>query len=54
MFDCHSPMSMHYCLQGKVNPSIYVVTCKKCTSGIPVGTQEFPRGNLVVNCPLVW
>jgi len=45
-------MSMHYCQQGAVHPTVYVVTCKKCTRSIPAGTQEFPRGNLVVDCPL--
>ena len=43
---------MHYCQQGAVKPNVYVVTCKKCTRSIPAGTQEFPRGNLVVQCPL--
>jgi hypothetical protein len=36
---------MHYCQQGAVKPNVYVVTCKKCTCSIPVGAQEFPRGN---------
>ena len=45
-------MSMHYCQQGAVRPTTYVVTCKKCTRSIPAGAQEFPRGNLVVQCAL--
>src|SRR5664280_1097333 len=45
-------MSMHYCQHGAVKPNVYVVRCKKCTRSIPAGTQEFPRGNLVVQCPL--
>ena len=45
-------MSMHYCQQGAVKPTVYVVTCKKCTRSIPSGAQEFPRGNLVVQCSL--
>jgi hypothetical protein len=45
-------MSMHYCQQGAVWPTTYVVTCKKCTRSIPAGAQEFPRGNLVVQCSL--
>ena len=45
-------MSMHYCQQGAVKPNVYVVTCKKCTRSIPAGAQEFPRGNLVVQCAL--
>ena len=45
-------MSMHYCQQGAIKPNVYVVTCKKCTRSIPADAQEFPRGNLVVQCPL--
>jgi|GEM_PF-1732210 RNase P subunit RPR2 len=45
-------MSMHYCQQGAVKPNVYVVTCKKCTRSIPAGAQEFPTGNLVVQCSL--
>jgi hypothetical protein len=52
VFAYSSPMSMHYCQQGAVKPNVYVVTCKKCTRSIPAGAQEFPRGNLVVQCPL--
>ena len=44
---------MHYCQQGAVKPTVYVVTCKKCTHSIPAGAQEFPRGNLVVNARCV-
>jgi hypothetical protein len=40
---------MQYCQQGKVNPTTYVVTCKRCAHSIPAGTQEFPRNNLVVH-----
>jgi hypothetical protein len=52
VFAYSSPMSMHYCQQGAVKPTTYVVTCKKCTRSIPAGAQEFPRGNLVLQCPL--
>jgi hypothetical protein len=44
-FAYYSPMSMHYCQQGKVNPTTYVVSCKECSRSIPVGTQEFPCDN---------
>jgi hypothetical protein len=45
-------MSMHYCQQGKVKPTHYVVTCKKCARAVPTGVTEWPRINLVVGCPL--
>lgn len=52
IFAYYSSMSMHYCQQGAVRPTVYVVSCKKCTLSIPSGVQEFPRSNLVVRCPL--
>jgi hypothetical protein len=52
IFAYRSPMSMHYCKQGAVKPTHYVVTCKRCARQIPTGVNAFPRENLVVPCPL--
>lgn len=45
-------MSMHYCQQGAVRREVFVVSCKRCQRRVPAGVTEFPRGNLVVECPL--
>lgn len=45
-------MSMHYCTQGRVQPTTYVVRCKRCQRDIPSGSGEFPKENIVVRCTL--
>jgi hypothetical protein len=54
VFAYYSPVGMHYCQHGKVNPTTYVVTCKRCARTIPAATQEFPRINLVVQLHALW
>ena len=39
-------------LNGRMKPTDYVVTCKRCARSIPAPTQEFPRINLVIRCSL--
>ena len=43
---------MHYCMHGKVNPTQFVVTCKRCARHIPSGVTALPKDNLVVRCAL--
>jgi RNase P subunit RPR2 len=45
-------MGMHYCFQGAIKPTHYVVTCKRCARSIPTGVTAFPKDNVVVRCPL--
>jgi len=45
-------MGMFYCQQGRVKPTHFVVTCKRCRRAIPAGVAAFPRDNLALECPL--
>ena len=45
-------MGMHYCMQGAVRPTHYIVRCKRCQRNVPSGHANFPRGNIVVLCVL--
>jgi len=45
-------MGMHYCMQGKIKPTHFVVTCKRCQRAVPAGVAEFPANNLTLECPL--
>lgn len=45
-------MSMHFTEQGRVKPTTYVVSCKRCKRSIPAGITVFPTDNLPVECPL--
>jgi hypothetical protein len=45
-------VDIHVLLPTGSRPTVYVVTYKKCTRSFPAGVQEFPRSNLVVQCPL--
>jgi hypothetical protein len=38
--------------QGPSNRKIFVVICKKCRLGIPIGQAEFPFHSLIVDCCL--
>ncbi len=46
-----APMSMHYCQQGAVKRSVFVVRCKRCQRDVPSGCEAFPACNIVVQCP---
>jgi hypothetical protein len=41
-------MGAHFCFQGRVHPTYYVVTCKKCARSIPTGVTKFPKNNVTV------
>ena len=43
---------MHYCFQGRVKPTHFVVTCKRCRREVPSGCATMPEENRVVRCPL--
>ena len=43
---------MHYCQQGQVRPTHFVVNCKRCRHAVPAGVKAFPADNLVIACPL--
>jgi hypothetical protein len=45
-------MSMHYCQQGRVKRTHWVVQCKRCAKSIPAGVTTIPRDNQTVKCPL--
>jgi len=45
-------MGMHYCQQGQVRPTHFVVNCKRCRHAVPAGVKAFPADNLVIACPL--
>ena len=45
-------MGMHYCQQGQVRPTHFVVNCKRCRRAVPAGVKAFPADNLVIACPL--
>lgn len=33
-------------------PTVYVVTCKRCSRDVPAGIQEFPLNPIIVECQL--
>lgn len=45
-------MSMHFTQQGRVKPTDYVVSCKRCHRAVPSGCDQFPKDNITVECPL--
>ena len=43
---------MHFCQQGKLNPTTYVVDCKLSHRHIRAVVDIFPRDNIALLCPL--